>query len=209
MFKGWRLAGNPYLCNGYVYFIDNDNEIVQTEFYQMNETGDGYNQITSVDPLKPFEGVFVYSENSGTIKFSPEPIESRCGALTMNLSHDGSRIDMARVRFGEGQNLAKKSFRENSSKIYMPVSGKDYATVFSTETRGEMPVSFEAKENGTYTLSFSSENVEFSYLHLVDMLTGEDVDLLVPEPVEGPATYIFEANVSDLISRFTIVYEIK
>ena len=209
MFKGWRLAGNPYLCNGYVYFINNNNEIVQTEFYQMNETGDGYNQITSADPLKPFEGVFVYSENSGTIKFSPEPIESRSGALTMNLIHDGSRIDMARVRFGEGQNLAKKSFRENSGKIYMPVSGKDYATVFSTETRGEMPVSFEAKENGTYTLSFSSENVEFSYLHLVDMLTGEDVDLLVPEPVEGSATYIFEANVSDLISRFTIVYEIK
>ena len=200
MFKGWKLAGNPYLCNGYVYFVNNENEIVPTEFYQMNEIGDGYDQITSADPLKPFEGVFVYSENSGSIRFSTEPIVSRSGALTMNLSQNGARIDMARVRFGQGQNLAKKSLREHSGKLYLPVNSKDYATVFSTETMGEMPVSFKVKENGTYTLSFSSEAVNFSYLHLIDTFTGEDVDLL-----QTP-NYNFEAATTDAPNRFKVVF---
>ena len=65
---------------------------------------------------------------------------------------------------------------------------------------GEMPVSFKAKEDGVYTLSFTNEEVSFSYLHLIDNLTGNDVDLL-----QTPS-YSFEARTSDYASRFELVF---
>ena len=65
---------------------------------------------------------------------------------------------------------------------------------------GEMPVNFKAETNGSYTMSFGSENVTFSYLHLIDNLTGADVDLLVN------ASYTFDASTTDYASRFRLVF---
>jgi hypothetical protein len=202
-FNGWELAGNPYVCNGYVYVESSNHNIIETDFYRMNEDGDGYDMISSTDPLKPFEGVLVYIEgNQGQrdIRFSPDPVESSNGSkLNMNLSRNGRRIDMARVRFGEGQNLAKKSFRENSSKLFIPQNGKDYAMVYS-EAMGTMPVNFKAEENGSYTLSFNAEEVSFAYLHLIDNMTGIETDLL------ANPNYSFEAKTTDYESRFKLVF---
>ena len=44
--------------------------------------------------------------------------------------------------------------RDNSTKVYIPQNNRDYAVV-SADNQGEMPVSFKAKENGTYTLTLS------------------------------------------------------
>ena len=63
-----------------------------------------------------------------------------------------------------------------------------------------MPVCFKAAENGTYTLSFNSENTEFRYLHLIDNMTGNDVDLLT-EP-----SYTFDSRYTDYASRFKLVF---
>jgi hypothetical protein len=63
-----------------------------------------------------------------------------------------------------------------------------------------MPVSFKAAENGNYTLSIETENVEMSYLHLIDNMTGADVDLL------ASPSYSFEARTNDYASRFRLVF---
>ena len=63
-------------------------------------------------------------------------------------------------------------------------------------------MNFKAKENGTYTLSFSSEEVGFNYLHLIDNMTGNDVDLL------ATPSYTFSAKTSDYASRFRLVFSI-
>ena len=63
-----------------------------------------------------------------------------------------------------------------------------------------MPVNFKAESSGSYTISFSSENTEFNYLHLVDNMTGNDVDLL------ATPSYSFEALTTDYASRFKLVY---
>jgi hypothetical protein len=65
---------------------------------------------------------------------------------------------------------------------------------------GEMPVSFKAESNGTYSLTLSTENVEFSYLHLIDNLTGADQDLL------ANPSYSFSANTTDYANRFRLVF---
>jgi hypothetical protein len=66
---------------------------------------------------------------------------------------------------------------------------------------------FKAKENGTYTLTISeSLNSKFlilNYLHLIDNLTGADIDLL-----QTPS-YTFDSKVTDYESRFKLVFEGK
>ena len=73
--------------------------------------------------------------------------------------------------------------------------GGDVARYVST-----IPVNFKAENNGTYSLSLNSENVAFSYLHLIDNLTGNDTDLL------KTPSYTFEAKTTDYESRFKLVF---
>lgn len=66
----------------------------------------------------------------------------------------------------------------------------------------EQPINFKAAKNGNYMITASLDNMAVDYLHLIDNLTGADVDLLV-EP-----TYTFEAKTTDYDSRFKLVFSI-
>jgi hypothetical protein len=164
-------------------------------FYRLS----GNTFVAATGAIHPMEGFFAQATATGQTFTISREAPAKHGQLNMNLNHDGNTIDNALIIFGEGQNLGKMSFRENSSKIYMPVEGKDCAAVF-TSNAGEMPVSFKAEENGSFTLSFTNSNVEFSYLHLIDTLTGADIDLM-----QTP-NYSFEASTTDNANRFKVVF---
>ena len=76
--------------------------------------------------------------------------------------------------------------------------------------QGEMPVNFRAKENGTYTISVNPEGVEMNYLHLIDNMTGADVDLLATNGGDAKhcVSYTFTAKTTDYESRFKLVFSI-
>jgi hypothetical protein len=163
----------------------------------MNATGDGFE--TATGAIHPLEGFFVQVTASGQSLTISREAPVRSGQLNMNLSRNNKRLDNAIVVFGEGRNLGKLSFRENSSKVYMPMEDKDCAAVFTTGM-GEIPVNFKAETNGSYTLSFTNEEVSFSYLRLIDNMTGVETDLL-----ETPY-YTFNAQTTDYASRFRLVF---
>lgn len=50
-------------------------------------------------------------------------------------------VDRVMIRFDESRQLPKLQLFGNSSKLYIPMDGEDYAVVRS-EKVGEMPVSF-------------------------------------------------------------------
>ena len=82
------------------------------------------------------------------------------------------------------------------------MSDNDMAVV-STQPVGEIPLNFEAAANGTFTLDFENETEGLMYCHLIDNLTGADVDLLQqPE-------YTFDARTNDYASRFKVVFVSK
>lgn len=201
-FGGWNLVGNPFPETAY---------IGNRDYYRMNDEGSGFVPATTGSPIGVMEGIFVYTETDGEIiTFSTTQTPNRGEQLTVNVSkttRDGlnTAIDRAILRFGEGHQLPKFQFNEESAKLYIPQNGMDYAIV-AAEGQGEMPVNFRADEDGTYTLSLSIENVEFSYLHLFDNKTGNDIDLLAPEHAEGLVTYTFNATTTDYESRFKLVY---
>ena len=194
-FGAWNLIGNPFVCNAYLV----NNTGAALPYYKMNTTGDGYDAVTG-EAIAPVTGIFYEAPANGSVYFTREaPANNGKGVLNMNLRSNNKQLDNAIVRFGEGQQMSKMSFRANSSKIYMPVEGKDYA-IANAGNEGEMPVSFKAENNGTYTLSFNAEEVSFNYLHLIDNMTGADVDLL------STPSYSFEARTTDYASRFRLVF---
>ena len=195
--SGWNLVGNPFT----------EDATVDRDFYRMNDDGD---EIIT-DPYNPIvhltEGIFVHADNDGDkVTFTPVSKNAKgrnesSASLVLNLlsENTGNVIDRAIVRMGEGETLPKLQIRDNSTKIYIPQKGEDYAIVTS-DGQGEMPVNFRPNENGLYTITVNLENVEMEYLHLIDNMTGADIDLLfMPE-------YTFTARTTDYESRFKLVF---
>ena len=186
---GWNLVGNPFGVEAYI----------DRPFYRMNEEGSELNGESETGSIGIMEGVFVYTTQNETMTFTTTPSGSKGSMVALNLSKDRKVIDRAIVSFGEGKQLPKFQLNRNNTKLYIPQDNKDYAIVCAEE-QGEMPVSFKAEDNGIYNLNFSTENVEFAYLHLIDNMTGTDVDLL-----QTPS-YSFEAKTTDYASRFKLVF---
>ena len=191
---GWNLLGNPFAETAY---LTTSNSGITTNFYTMDAYG-VYLPVTN-GSIEAMEGVFVHAEGEGQSVTFTTTAPSKSPVLNLNLSNGRRVVDRAIVRFDRGNQLPKLQFRQGSTKVYIPVEGHDYAVV-SCEEMGELPVSFKAEENGSYNLSLSSEEVSFAYLHLIDNMTGADVDLL-----QTPS-YSFEAKTTDYESRFKLVF---
>ena len=189
---GWNLIGNP---------LATSNIAPGRAFYIMNSTI-GELIASESNTVEPMQGFFFIADEDGEEFELTVPLggDGNLDKLVMNLSQNrGTVIDRAIVRFGEGEQLPKFQLFENSTKLYIPQGNSDYAIVRSA-AEGEMPVNFKAKENGTYTISVNTENVEMDYLHLIDNMTGNDVDLL------ATPSYTFEATTRDYASRFRLVF---
>ena len=210
--SGWNLVGNPFTVAAY---------IDKTDFYRMNEEGSEI-EVATDNAIAPMEGIFVLADENGeTLTFSTQAPNKghiqkpELEQIVLNLSHNGgSVIDRAIVRMGEGQTLPKFQIRESSTKLYIPQGGKEYAIAFS-DGQGEMPVNFKAEENGTYTLTVSptlnSQLSTLNYLHLIDNMTGADIDLIPSlraerSNPEQPVSYTFTAKTTDYESRFKLVF---
>ena len=210
-FPYMNLIGNPF----------GTAATLNLPYYRMNENGSALKVTTEDGEVAEMEGVFVYAYDDE----AEEPIETATftvvgrsadashSILNLNVEHNrGNVVDNAIIRFDEGRTLPKFTLNEGDTKLYIPQNGKDYA-IIRAEAAGEMPVNFRAKENGTYSLSFSCENVSFSYLHLIDNMTGADVDLLPSlraerSNLDQPASYTFTAKTTDYESRFKLVFAV-
>ena len=194
-YAGWNLVGNPF---GETAYIDRD-------FYVMND--EGCEIIASPrSRIEVMEGVFVKANYDGErMTFRTKPRSQQHQMLALNLSKGASKatvIDRAIVNFDESPMLPKLQISQNSPKLCFVMDGNDYAAI-CCESMGTLPVSFQPASNGTYTLSISIENIELGYLHLIDTITGTDIDLL-----QTPS-YSFEACTTDRTSRFKLVFATK
>ena len=190
-FTGFNLIGNPFPCNAYI----------EDSYLRMNEEGTALEAGSGA--IAPCEAVFVEAtaENQ-SVAFSKTA--NRVNAINISVSRNrGASCDRAIVRFDGKSDLHKMTLTEGNAKLYIPQFGEDFAVVCSQTDEGEMPVNFKAAQNGTYTIAVNTENVTADYLHLIDNLTGEDVNLL------EASSYVFEAKVSDYASRFKLVFSMK
>lgn len=195
--KGFNLIGNPYPCN----------TTITNDFYTTNGSTVILAQTGTV--IAPCEGVFVKATGaSQSVTFNKAvsakgSVSGNCIDLVISQKQErdggSTPLDRARVRFGEGIGMEKLSLDENHSRLTLWQGGQDYAVAYA-DGQNELPVNFKAAENGTYTLAFEVENLDLDYLHLIDNMTGDEVDVLAM-----PA-YTFEAKTSDYASRFKLVF---
>ena len=191
--KGFNLIGNPYPCNAYV----------TRSFYVLHETDNGSEFTLGSGAIPPCSAILVQAQGAGeSVSFSktaPRIEPNIAISVTQANTRDNAFIDKAKISFNENDQLSKYSLNEQHSKIYIPQNGQDFA-VACANGLPEMPVNFKATRNGTYTLKIEIESLELDYLHLIDNLTGNDVDLLVTP------SYTFEANTTDYASRFRLMF---
>ena len=196
---GWNLIGNPFTCA----------VTVSKPFSELNNGSSVTNKVAG-DIINPCAGIAVYGSANDVVTFTKlthqnatqSPSNLNITLSQQAVTRDGSNsttIDNAIVSFSENSNLPKFTLLEANSKLYIPQGNEEYSIV-STEAQGEIPLNFKVNENGTYTLTVDSENVEMNYLHLIDNLTGNDVDLL------AMPSYTFEAKTNDYVSRFKLVF---
>lgn len=204
-FAGWNLVGNPFPVSAYA----------NRSYYVMNEDGTAIEPVSvSMETAIPVcTGVMVKADNTGeTVTFSKTAPsgQNNQGVLQIAVAQANERgtstgsvtaLDKAIVSFNVGDALEKFVFNKDNAKLYIPQSDKDLA-IACTDKQGEMPLNFKATKNGEYTITIHPEVVELDYLHLVDNLTGVDVDLLVT-----PA-YTFTAKTTDYASRFKLVFSV-
>ncbi|MCQ2305196.1 MAG: T9SS type A sorting domain-containing protein [Bacteroidales bacterium] len=188
-FGGFNLLGNPYACNVYLdkpaYLLD----------------GGEYLSIAANTAIAPCEGFFVEATAANqSVTISTTAPEAPTSALSLTVSQNrGNVIDRAIVSFDGSSNLHKFMTNPAHTNISLAKGGETFAAV-STEAEGEIPVSFKAEKNGSYTITVNTENVNAHYIHLIDNKTGMDVDLL------ATPSYTFNASTSDYAYRFKLVF---
>ena len=195
---GVNLVGNPLLFNAYV----------NRPYYMMSDDGRDIEPVYDYTrwPVQMCTGIVVCADDENeTVSFSKTEPTSKAlgeGALLVTLTKTDTpeeEHDRAFVTFREGLKLRKFIFNKEHAKVFIPKDGKNYAITYSEKT-GEMPLSLKAVYDGAYTLTVNPVIAQMEYLHLIDNLTGADVDLLA-NPV-----YSFTANAGEFDSRFRLMF---
>lgn len=192
-FAGWNLIGNPYMCNA---------TLGETPFYVCTGTSI---LLSESDIIPPCTGVMVQAtESDQSVTFEkvvpgePQMMSPNLVVEVVSATRGASVYDRARVDLGRHRSL-EKFFLNRHSGIYIQQDGKDYALV-AAEGEGTLSLCFKAVDDGDYTITIDTENVDVEYLHLVDNLTGDDVDLL---NCQG---YTFTTKTTDAAARFQLVF---
>lgn len=201
--KGFNLMGNPFTRN-----LGSDDITIGGTSLLTYYVVEGGSELETRDiatyPIKPGQGFFVQatvqdqelvfnpSSKSGQDDHKPSFIRIEAG--------NDLFTDRAYVQLGEGNSLHKMTLRDDLPKVYVAHNESNYSAIVVDETTCEIPIHFKAAEDGSYTLSINAENTGLEYLHLIDNLTGADIDLMQSQ------SYAFEAKISDYESRFRLIF---
>ena len=200
--KGFNLIGNPFghnIYKGSGAAIDNAN--LSEGFYYLTyngewQAGDGSKAIT------PKMGVLVQVTGEAfelTISDNNSQPNTRYANDNLQFIVSNNEYqDVAYAKFSKGYGLNKISHRNSEvPMLYIPQNGERYAIAMMSDNTEMFALNFKAATMGRYTLSYKAEG-EFSYLHVIDRLTGDEVDMLLEDE------YSFTASPKDNESRFIV-----
>jgi len=201
--RGFNLVGNPFTRNlayGDMTIIGGE---VATSYLILNNDED-YEEcnLLNGDEIKPGQGFFIQATAANQrLEFNPSSKDMSAIGLISIKAGDESFIDKAYIQIGGGNTLRKMTFGENTM-VYVMNDDLDYAAARVEELAGTMPIHFAPAEDGFYTITVETKNIEnLNYMHLIDNIKNTEIDLLV-EP-----SYTFKASESDNADRFLLVFD--
>jgi hypothetical protein len=107
-------------------------------------------------------------------------------------------IEVGRPELGGAEKT--EALKTTDFEMYARYDQKDYKLLFTPEDAHRVAVFFSAKQDGTYTLTWDTQNGEFSFLRLIDNIAGVECDMTHNDH------YTFEAHATDFASRFYILF---
>lgn len=207
--KGFNLIGNPYthsIAKGSGKAIDNTK--LSTGCYALTNSGT-WTIIEDGNEIKPNQGVLVeVSETVADFQIkdinyvAPTPDPGKYNNDNIKFIVESSEYsDAAYAWFDKGIGLTKINHRnEIAPMLYIPQDDNNYAIATMTDDTKAFNLNFKAATAGKYTLSYKATG-NYNYLHVIDRMTGEDVDMLL----EGE--YSFIGTPKDSENRFIVRLE--
>ena len=213
-FKGFNLIGNPFTHDIY------KNDIAQAEgdlpaintnnlaygYYRLGTDGTWTGTIGYQNPIKAGEAVLVKATvgfnltitntNNPAAEFTES---SKSGNDNIVFTVKNSKYtDVAYAMFNEGVGLNKiDHYNDDIQMLYISQNDADYAIATMPDDTRVINLGFEAKTMSQYSISLKAQG-NFSYMHLYDKLTGEDVDMLIED------SYSFIGTPNDRKDRFVL-----
>ena len=204
---GLNLVGNPYSHNinlKYTTLYNGssalDAESQLTACYTLSNEGKWDTKLGVADDIKPSQGFLIQVPADATkIRFSQSAQRDRYNNEYIQFAVENSNYsDVTYALFDKGLGLSKINHRNSAiPMIYIPQGKEDYAVAIMGDDTKAFSLNFRAMTTGKYTLSYKAKG-EFSYLHVIDKFTGEDIDMLL----EGEYSFIASPNDSD--ARFIV-----
>ena len=196
---GCNFVGNPLACNAFAdrsfYFINDDFDAIIAIPHSWNTI------------LPPCQGIIVNAWATGdVVKFQREPDHFTTAGggyleiTSAKASEPTKVLDQAILSFNEDDDLGKFFFFSDTPVVYF-TKDSHMLTILSVDSVDVQSLKFDAGENGTYTLHFELKDLNPEYLHLIDNMTGANIDLLTTP------NYTFNATTTDYASRFKLVFD--
>jgi predicted outer membrane repeat protein len=120
-------------------------------------------------------------------------------ATDVNGNRDIVTVELGRPDTGGA--LKQDALRMGKGSLWCHYNDEDYALVFTQPGLEAANIRFAADEDTEFTMTWNTQNGEFSYLHLIDNIAGKDIDCL------QQTEYTFTAKTTDYVSRFRLVFD--
>lgn len=195
----FSLLGNPFSFD-----IDWDMMVpsrMEEGFVTLNTTTGAY--IYNVEgKIKVGEGFMVNAYNRrSTLDYDNAAKSRKAESDYINIiSSNSNGSDNVIVRFGESESAGfpkLENINPNIANVYVKEDDNRYGIYNLNPEVNEIPLYFDAKEMGSYTLTFEVK-CNYDNLYLVDKMTGENVNLLLENE------YSFIANSNERNDRFVL-----
>ena len=209
---GFNLIGNPfphniYKGNGCAIYHDK----LASGYYTLTNEG-AWHVHPDDEAILPGQGILVnltpytyYNSYTTTLTINKMATSGNSKAVEprMDISVTGAQgSDRCFAYFCEGIGLNKiNNLNENAPSVSIRNEGQDYAIAHLNRQSETLDVMFNNKKAGNYTIAIGGNGMSFEYLHLIDNITGADVDLL------RQPNYTFHATGNEFAARFKVVFK--
>lgn len=157
--KGFNLLGNPFtrsLTSSDVIKIGGTD---LTTYYTVENGGDLEVRNLDETPIKPGQGFMVQATEANqelVINYVTRGEQAKAQPAYLCIEAGNETFtDRAYLQIGSGNTLSKMTLKDHTAQLSLQHEGSDWAATTIEMASGEMPVSFKATENGTYTLTVS------------------------------------------------------
>lgn len=207
VFRGYNLVGNPFSRNLTSSDVIKIGDDALTSYYYVEGGTELVPALINNRPIKPVEGFFVQTSTEANLVFNEVTRSNgyekkqQTAFISIEAGND-SFMDRVYIQRGKGNTLHKMSINDNVPHLSVLYNNDNFAVATIEVAQGELPLNFKAVDNGTHTISINTMGLDLNYLHLIDNITGVDINLL------QQSSYSFEAKTTDYASRFKLVFSI-